>query len=236
MRLDFVSLFPDLITPFLNSGVIGRAVRSGLVRSRVANPRDYCYDRHAKVDDHPFGGEPGMVLRAEPVALAVESLEPEWQTVVVLTDPAGELFRQQDACEMAEQPHVIFLCGHYEGIDDRVARHFQARRYSIGDFVLTGGELPAAIMADAVARHVPGVLGNPESLEADSHSGGLLTAPNYTRPEQWRGHEVPPVLLSGDHQAIARSRREFALRVTRERRPDLFAKARLEPGDLNLLQ
>jgi tRNA (guanine37-N1)-methyltransferase len=212
-----------------------------LVEFGIANPRDFCHDRHLKVDDKPFGGEPGMLIRAEPVARAVEWLQSGGRrseggtTAVVLTAPTGRTFDQAAAGELAEFEHVIFLCGHYEGIDHRVEESLCTHVFSIGDYVLTNGELPALVMADAVVRLLPGVLGSSASLDADSFSDGLLSAPNYTRPESWRGMEVPPVLLSGDHKKIANWRRAYALRLTRELRPDLLARTRLTKADLEVL-
>lgn len=219
----------------LGHSILGRASANGKVSFRTANPRDYAYDRHQKVDDTPFGGEPGMLLRAEPVALAIESLQPAEDAAIVMTDPAGLPFDQAAAQALSECPQVIFLCGHYEGIDHRIKTRFCTHAYSIGDYILTNGELPALVMADALVRLLPGVLGNAASLEADSHSDGLLSAPNFTRPEVWRDEAIPTVLKSGDHKAIARWRREQALRTTRDNRPDLLARARLEKGDLDVL-
>lgn len=235
MRVDFVSLFPEMLAAPLGHSILGRAAAAGKVAFRAANPRDYAYDRHQKVDDTPFGGEPGMLIRAEPVALAIESLTPDEQTAIVLTDPAGLPFDQTAAQLLSERSQVIFLCGHYEGIDHRIKTRFCTHAYSIGDFILTNGELPALVMADAVVRLLPGVLGNAASLEADSHSDGLLSAPNFTRPEVWRDEAVPSVLRSGDHKAVAKWRRQQALLTTRDNRPDLLAKARLEKADLDVL-
>jgi tRNA (guanine37-N1)-methyltransferase len=233
---SFVSLFPEVLRPFLEHSVLGRAVGAGLVRYRFANPRDFAYDRHAKVDDSPFGGQPGMLLRPEPVALALESLmDSGEQTAVVMTDPAAPPFTQASAQELSGYDDAIFLCGHYEGIDDRVRQRFATHSFSIGDYVLTNGEMPALVMTDAVVRLLPGVLGSQDSLEADSHSDGLLSAPNFTRPETWRGMPVPEVLKSGDHRAISKWRRAGSLKTTLRYRPDLLARARLEKGDLDML-
>ena len=235
-----MTLFPEMIQSALAHSIMARAVESGAVEFGFANPRDYCYDRHGKVDDTPYGGEPGMLLRAEPVALAAESLRrgnlgPE-SLAIVLTAPTGAVFTQTIAREFSACEHVIFLCGHYEGIDHRIETQVATHVVSIGDYVLTNGELPALVMADAIVRLLPEVLGSADSLQADSHSAGLLSAPNYTRPEVWRGEPVPDVLLSGNHQAIAKWRREQALKQTRARRPDLLAKAPLTKSDLELLE
>lgn len=235
MRLAFVSLFPGQVRAALEHGVVARAVQSGLLRVDAANPRDFAADRHRTVDDSPYGGGPGMVMMAPVVAAAIESLGLGPGAAVILADPAGAPFRQADARRLASLEEVCFVCGHYEGVDERVAASLCTEVRSVGDFVVTGGELPAALMADAVARLVPGVIGDPESHEDDSYSEGLLGFPLYTRPEEFRGLKVPEVLLSGDHGAIARWRRAERLRRTRERRPDLFATADLRPGDLDLL-
>ena len=252
-RVDFVTLFPETVRPALSHSILGRAAEAGRVEFRTANPRDFCHDRHLKVDDKPFGGEPGMLIRAEPVARAVEWLgrtallsprpplqdeplgEGKNRIAVVLTAPTGRTFDQAAARELTRYERVVFLCGHYEGIDHRVEEAFCTHVFSIGDYVLTNGELPALVMADAVVRLLPGVLGNEGSLEADSFSDGLLGAPNYTRPAVWRERPVPEELRNGDHRAILRWRRRIALRTTRDVRPDLLARARLEKGDLDLL-
>lgn len=201
----------------------------------MANPRDFAYDPHHKVDDRPFGGSAGMLMQPEPVALALETLQADG-VAVVFPDPTGEPFVQRHAQELAEGSGVTWVCGHYEGIDERVRGRFATHTLSLGDFVLTGGELPALVMADAVLRLRPGVIGSSESLEQDSYADGLLSAPQFTRPEVWRGEPVPEVLRSGDHGRIARWRRAWQLMETRKRRPDLFAKAQLTPDDLRLLE
>jgi tRNA (guanine37-N1)-methyltransferase len=235
MRIDFVTLFPEMVLAGLRHSILARAEERGLVSFGAVNPRDYTYDRHGKVDDTPFGGEPGMLIKAEPVALALEAIRIEAlssRVEVVLTDPAAPLFTQAAARELASADQVIFLCGHYEGFDHRVKTHLATRAYSIGDYVLTNGEMPALVMSDAIVRLIPNVLGSAGSLEADSFADGLLSAPNYTRPEVWRGEEVPAVLRSGDHKAVARWRRRSALRATLNERPDLLAKAKLSKKDL----
>lgn len=219
----------------LGHSILGRATEKGAVSFGFANPRDFTYDRHQKVDDTPFGGEPGMLIKAEPTAIALESLGLAEDAAVILTDPAGLPFTQASARELSGRSHIVFLCGHYEGFDHRVKTQLATHAFSIGDYVLTNGELPALVMADAIVRLLPEVLGNEGSLAADSHSDGLLSAPNYTRPDVWRGEAVPEVLKSGNHGAIARWRREQALRATREVRPDLLASARLEKADLDVL-
>lgn len=224
MRFGFVTLFPATIAAHMEDSVVGRAVGKGLIGWRVADPRDHAYDAHRKVDDTPYGGEPGMLMKAEPVAQALASLLKERGTgdgervAVVVTEPGGRRFDQSVARELATFEQVVFVCGHYEGIDHRFEEEFATHVLSIGDFVLTGGELPALVMADAVARLVPGVLGSAESLGADSFDEpGRVSAQNYTRPPVWRGREVPPVLLSGDHAKVRAWREAQAAERTRNR-------------------
>lgn len=212
-----------------------RAQTAGLVSYRAVNPRDFTSDPHRTVDGPVFGGGPGMLLMPGPVGAAIESLPLQAGAEVVFLDPAGDLFTQKIAKELSQKPQVVFLCGHYEGIDERVAIRYQARRLSLGDFVLTGGEFAALVMADSITRLIPGVLGDPESLDHDSHSDGMLSAPQFTRPQIWEGLEVPEVLLSGNHGVIEDWRRRQAIRATRTRRPDLFLRAGLEKEDLKRL-
>lgn len=234
LRIDFVTLFPEMVLGALDHSIPRRAADAGRVAFGVANPRDFTSDKHRTVDDSPFGGGPGMLLKAEPVARAIESLGAA--DAVVLTDPTGEAFTQSAATELSRTEHVVFVCGHYEGIDDRVRRAFATHVFSIGDYVLTNGELAALVMADSVVRLAPGVLGNEESLGIDSHSDGLLSAPQFTRPEIWRDLPAPAVLLSGDHRKVADWKRRESLQITRSRRPDLFARAKLSAADLKLLE
>ena len=236
MRIDFISLFPQMIHDAMAESVIGRGQANGLISVGTANPRDFCYDRHQKVDDTPFGGEPGMLIKIEPVALALASLKAHESAEVILTAPTGRLFKQADARALSGREHLIFLCGRYEGFDHRVEQVLATQVFSIGDYVLTNGELPSLVMADAIARLIPGVLGQPDSLKADSHSDGLLSAPNYTRPDVWRDTAVPEVLLSGNHKTIARWRRQESLRQTARVRPDLLAQVTLSKRDLELLE
>lgn len=220
MKFGFVTLFPDVIAAHMGSSIVGRAESKGLICWSAANPRDFTYDPHRKVDDTPYGGEPGMLMRAEPAALALAELlgrrvedrrDFPAGAAVVVTEPGGRRFDQQVARELSRAEQIIFVCGHYEGIDHRFEEACATHVLSIGEFVLTGGELPALVMADAVARLVPGVLGTAESLEADSFGeSGRVSAPNYTRPPLWRGREVPAVLMSGDHAKIRRWREEQA--------------------------
>lgn len=235
MRLGFVTLFPDWIRQAMGHSIMARAIAGSFVELQVANPRDFAADSRKTVDDRPYGGGPGMVLMAPVLDEALASLRPDRDAAIVCCDPAGLPFRQCDANALAQRPQVVLVCGHYEGIDERFIVRRCTHRFSIGDYVLTGGELPALVIADALVRRIPGVLGDPESLDADSHSDGLLGPPQFTKPETWDGMPVPEVLRSGNHAEIAAWRRREALRSTRERRPDLFAAAPLEKGDADML-
>jgi tRNA (guanine37-N1)-methyltransferase len=233
MRIDVVTLFPELFVAPLETSVIGRARERGLLEVALHDLREHGLGRHRSVDDSPYGGGAGMVLRPEPIFAAVEPLKEAGATVVLL-DPAGERLTDSLARELARAPHLALVCGRYEGVDER-ARALADREVSIGDYVLTGGELPALVLIDAVVRLLPGVI-EAESHEEDSFATGLLEHPHYTRPEEFRGLRVPPVLLSGDHGAVRRWRRTEALRRTRERRPDLLEHAPLSPAERDELQ
>jgi tRNA (guanine37-N1)-methyltransferase len=235
LSVDFVTLFPDLVLPACRHSILGRAEASGLARFRAANPRDFADDRHRTVDDSPYGGGPGMVMKPDVVAAAIRSLEPGPDAAIVLCEPCGRRFEQRDARELSEKSQVVLLCGHYEGIDDRIRQLFATHVFSIGDYVLTGGELPALVIADAAVRLLPGALGSASSLEIDSHASGLLSAPQYTRPEVFEGLAVPDVLKGGDHASADKWKRRRALEVTRANRPDLFCRAKLEKADLDML-
>ena len=235
LEVAFVTLFPEMVLDACRHSILGRAQETKLVQFEAANPRDFATDKHKTVDDTPYGGGPGMLLRPDVVAAAIRSLKPKEGDVVVFCEPSGKPFTQADACQLSKETRIIFVCGHYEGIDDRVRQLFATHVYSIGDYVLTGGELPALVMADAVVRLVPGVLGSPESLEIDSHARGLLSAPQFTRPKDFEGLPVPEVLTKGDHKAAAKWKREHALGATRANRPDLFARAKLEKDDPDML-
>jgi tRNA (guanine37-N1)-methyltransferase len=218
----------------LQESILRRAQEKGLVAIRVHDLRSWTHDRHHVVDDVPYGGGAGMVLKPEPVFEAVEALT-TGSTVVVALTPQGLPFTQRLAEQLAQRPRLLFLCGRYEGFDDRIPGGLHALELSIGDYVLTGGELAALVVLDAVVRLVPGVLGDEASAASDSFSGGLLEHPQYTRPPTFRGMAVPPVLLSGDHGAVARWRRKESIRRTRQRRPDLLARATLSEADRLLL-
>ncbi len=228
MRIEVVTLFPELFDAPLRTSIVGRAIERGLVEVSIVNLRDRGLGRHRSVDDYPYGGGAGMVLRPEPLYAAVEPLRAAGATVILM-DPAGERLTDGLARTLAAHAHLALVCGRYEGVDER-ARRLADREVSIGDYVLTGGELPALVVIDAVARLVPGVI-DPASHEGDSFADGLLEHPQYTRPEEYRGMRVPGVLLSGDHGEVARWRRREALRRTRRRRPDLLDAAPLTDAD-----
>lgn len=224
MRIDVLTLFPGMFSGPFDESIVGRARAAGVVEITLHNLRRWTTDRHRTVDDAPYGGGAGMVLKPEPLFAAIESLRSETGYVVLMT-PQGEVFRQGIAADLAGRSHLILVCGHYEGIDERVRQHAVDRELSIGDYVLSGGELPAMVVIDAVARLLPGALGSPHSTVEESHSAGLLEYPQYTRPVEFRGWRVPDILLSGNHAAIARWRHEQALSRTRARRPDLVQGA-----------
>lgn len=229
MRIDIVSLFPELVTAFFAHSIIGRARAAGILDLAVTNPRDFSTDKHHHVDDTPYGGGSGMLMQAAPVYAAVEHILPERTaaTRVILTAPTGTPFTQETAKRLATYERLVLICGHYEGIDQRVEDGLTDETISIGDYVLTGGELPAMIITDAVARMIPGVLGAADSAGEDSFYTGLLEYPQYTKPAVFRGRGVPEVLLSGHHANIAAWRRRESLRRTWQRRPDLLARVNL---------
>jgi tRNA (guanine37-N1)-methyltransferase len=237
MRIDIVTIFPEAFAP-LRVGVLERAQERGVLVIKVWNLRDFATDRHRTVDDYPYGGGPGMVMKPEPFFAAVEAIEREakGRGRVLLTSPQGRRFDQRMASELAREPHLVILCGRYEGVDERVVTGLGAEEVSVGDYVLTGGELAAMVIVDATARLVPGVVGDEASVREESFTSGLLDHPHYTRPAEFRGMKVPEVLLSGDHRAIARWRRKEALRRTLLRRPDLLERAELTEEDRRLLE
>ncbi len=235
MRIDIISLFPQMFEGPFSESLIKRAVENGLVQINIYNLREYTHDRHHTADDYPYGGGPGMVLKPEPIFEAVETIKGEDKAEVVLLSPQGEVFSYQIAQEFSAKEHLIFICGHYEGVDERTREHLVDREISIGDYILTGGELAAMVVVDSVVRLIPGVLGSAESLQEESISWGLLEYPQYTRPPEFRGWTVPDVLLSGNHQEIARWRREQAIRRTFYRRPELLDKAKLSPDERRLV-
>lgn len=244
MHIHILTLFPNMFTGPFSESIIKRAIDQGLVEIAIHNIRDYTSDRHHVVDDYPYGGGPGMVLKPEPIFAAVaairgecgESEKGDAELPVILLTPQGRLFDQRAAEELAKYEELILICGHYEGVDERVREHLVTDEISIGDYVLSGGELAAMVVVDALVRQMPGALGSEESAGEDSHSSGLLEYPQYTRPQSFRGWEVPEVLLSGNHAAIARWRREQSLLRTIKRRPDLLERAALSDEERMLLE
>jgi len=243
MRIDVLTIFPQMFDAPFSFGIFKRAIDQDLVSIHVHNIRDYTHDRHHTVDDYPYGGGPGMIFKPEPIFEAVAAVKAQvtekpgtGELPVVLLTPQGRLFNQQIALELSKYRHLVLLCGHYEGIDERVVEHLVTDEISIGDYVLTGGELPALVVIDAVIRLLPGVLGSENSAQEDSHVNGLLEYPQYTRPADFQGWPVPEVLLSGNHAQIARWRREQIIRRTLERRPDLIDTARLGQEEKQLVE
>lgn len=247
MNFHILTLFPDMIMDGLNTSITGRAVSAGLLSIEAVNIRDYAFNRHQSVDDYPYGGGAGMLMQAEPVYLAYEAVsgriaegrdegQSEKKIRVVYLSPQGDVFNQKMAEELAQEEDLILLCGHYEGIDERVLEEIVTDYVSIGDYVLTGGELPAMVMVDAISRLVPGVLHNDVSAEFESFQDNLLEYPQYSRPEEWHGKRVPPVLLSGHHANIEKWRREQSILRTYERRPDLFEKCELTEKERKWLE
>ncbi|MDW7760250.1 MAG: tRNA (guanosine(37)-N1)-methyltransferase TrmD [Acidobacteriota bacterium] len=231
MRFDIITIFPEIFTGFLSGGIIRRAVAEGLLEICVHDLRDFAAGRHRQVDDRPFGGLEGMVIKPEPVFCAVESLRRDEEAAVYLLSAQGTLFSAETARRMARLRRVILICGRYEGVDERVAEHLADEEISIGDYVLTGGEPAAMVVVDAVSRFVPGVVGKTGSVERDSFNDGLLDYPQYTRPRDFRGLAVPDVLLSGDHAAIEEWRRKKAMEKTARTRPDLLKKTNMDNID-----
>ncbi|MCY9518339.1 tRNA (guanosine(37)-N1)-methyltransferase TrmD [Paenibacillus apiarius] len=259
MRIDVLTLFPEMCEGVFNASILGKAREKGLVTLNTVNFRDYSTNKHSTVDDYPYGGGGGMVLKPDPIFAAVEDVSAKAGTEgvvrsgqnvgstesessegkpprVILMCPQGERFSQTKAEELAEESHLIFICGHYEGYDERIREHLVTDELSIGDYVLTGGELPAMVVVDSVVRLLPGVLGNESSAVTDSFSTGLLEYPHYTRPAEFRGWKVPDVLISGHHANIEVWRREQALKRTLERRPDLLDSIELSEEEQKMLR
>lgn len=232
MRIDVLTLFPEVLVPFFAASIIGRACQAGLVAIHGTNIRDFAKDKHRSVDDRPFGGGPGMVLMCDPVFAAVEHIEKEHESppLRILLTPQGERLNQSLALELSRSSGLVVICGHYEGFDERIRQGLSAREISIGDYVLSGGEAAAMVLVDAVVRLIPGALGDEFSAAEESFSEGLLEYPQFTRPREFRGMNVPEVLLSGDHGAIAAWRMEQSRVRTRERRPDLLKGRSADEG------
>ena len=236
MRFDILTLFPDLFSPFIEKGIIGRAVKKGLVDIRLTDIRSFARGAHNVTDDRPYGGGNGMVMKPGPIYRAIESVErAEGRSLVILLTPQGSTFNQPIAWELSRQHQLILVCGRYEGVDDRIRSKYIDLELSIGDYVLSGGEVGAMVLVDAVSRLVPGVLGGDRSTREDSFEDGLLEYPHYTRPRIFKGMEVPSVLLSGNHEEIRLWRRTQSLKRTLERRPDLLKKAGLQEEDKAIL-
>jgi tRNA (guanine37-N1)-methyltransferase len=237
VEFELVTLFPEIFDGLLGATLLGKAIAAGLVAAHRTSPRDFAPGKHRQVDDTPYGGGPGMIMRVEPIAAAIESIEAaRGPAHRILLTPQGRPFDQRRARELAAMPRLLLVCGRYEGVDERVGAHVCHEQLSVGDFVLAGGELAAAIVVEAVARLVPGVLGCGLSAEDESFSSGRLEYPQWTRPPVWNGHAVPEVLSSGDHGLVARWRRREALRRTLERRPDLVTATPLSPEERRLLE
>lgn len=234
MRFHILTLFPEMVMQGLNTSIIGNAVEQNLIEINVINIRDFTKDRHKKVDDYPYGGGAGMVMQAQPIYDAWKSIVAQvgYKPHCVYLTPQGQVFAQGMAKEYAREEDLIFLCGHYEGVDERVLEEIVTDYVSIGDYVLTGGELPAMVMVDAISRMVPGVLTNEESGSTESLEGGLLEYPQYSRPANWNGKEVPQVLLSGDHKKIESWRHEQSVQRTLRNRPELLEEAELSRADV----
>lgn len=240
MRIDIFTLFPNMFQSPFGESIVKRALEQGLVNIHIHNIRDYAHDKHHVVDDYPYGGGAGMVMKPEPIFTAVETVRENVQGLgkphIILLSPQGRVFSQQKAEELASHTWVILVCGHYEGVDERIREHLATDEISIGDYVLTGGELPSMVVVDAVIRRIPGVLGSPSSGEAESFTGGLLEYPQYTRPAEYRSWKVPEILLSGHHAQVAQWRRHQSIIRTLSRRPDLLGKAPLTDKERRSLE
>ncbi len=236
MIIDILTIFPGMVAAPLRESIIGKAIDRKLIDVRITNIRDFATDRHHTTDDRPFGGGSGMVMKMEPLVAAINLVrDSDPAARVILLSPQGRIFTQAVALELSRLSHLCLVCGRYEGVDERIRRHYVDDEISIGDYVLTGGELPALVVLDSVARLVPGVLGSDESITEESFVGGLLEYPHYTRPEVFEGHRVPEILLSGNHGAIRRWRRQQSLLRTWQRRPDLLKEETLSSEDKELL-
>lgn len=231
LKVDVVSAFPGMLTEPLGQSIVGRAQKAGVIKLQVTNPRDFTDDKHHTLDDRPYGGGPGMLMKAEPLYRAIKQLRKK-NSVVILTSPRGQTFTQMLAKKLAKKKHLIFVCGHYEGIDERIYPEMDLE-VSLGDFILTGGELAAAVMIDAITRLVPGTFKKEDVTVSESFEEGLLEAPQYTRPEVWRGKKVPQVLLSGHHKEMEKWKREQAVKLTQKYRPDLLKTSQAKKGITN---
>lgn len=237
MRIDILTLFPDMCRAYYSESIIGRAINKGVIEVNAINIRDYTLDKHNRVDDTPYGGGMGMLMQAQPIYDCYEALCKELgkKPHLIYLSPQGKVLTQQRARELSEMDNIAMLCGHYEGIDERVLEEIVDEEISIGDYVLTGGELPALVLTDCIARMVDGVLPNEEAFSLESHYSGLLEHPQYTKPFSWRGKEVPAVLISGHHANIEKWKREESIKRTYERRPELLETAQLSVSDKKLI-
>jgi tRNA (guanine37-N1)-methyltransferase len=238
MRFDILTLFPELIDAVLGESIIGRARENNIIQVNAINIRDFSDNKHRKVDDYPYGGGGGMVMMAQPVCDAFDSIVKNlaYKPKLIYLSPQGRVLNQEMVKRLSEEEHLVLLCGHYEGIDERIIEEIVDEEISIGDYVLTGGELPAMVLVDSVSRIIPGVLSSEESYSQESHYDGLLEYPQYTRPCEFKGRKVPDVLISGHHANITRWRRQQSLKRTYLKRPDLFERLNLEKGDKELLK
>ena len=238
MRVDILTLFPSMFKGPFDESIIKRAQKRGILELHLHNLREFAHDKHRMVDDIPYGGGGGMVMKVEPLFQAVESIRNDTKSSprIILLSPQGETFTQKKAKELAKERYLLLICGHYEGVDERVKEHLIDEEISLGDYVLTGGELAAMVVVDVTARMLPGVLGCADSVRKDSFYDGLLDYPQYTRPAEFRGWKVPRVLLCGNHQAVEKWRREMRIRATFEKRPDLLGQRELIPEERNLLK
>lgn len=234
MKIDILSLFPEFFKSFLSWSIIGRAIEDGKVLINNINIRDFSKDKHKKVDDYPFGGGSGMLMKPEPIYDAIKSVKDKDSRIIYLS-PQGKTLDQKLSNELSHEKHLVLLCGHYEGLDNRIIENYIDDEISIGDFVLTGGELPAMILIDSIVRLLPGVLRSEESYQNDSHFHGLLENPQYTRPRVFEGHSVPDILLSGDHKKIKEWRKKESLKTTLLKRPDLLKNNDLDDEELRIL-
>ncbi len=238
MRIDFITLFPDMCQAVMSESVIGRAQKSGILEVNCHQLRDFAFDKHKRVDDTTYGGGMGMLMKAEPIALCFENIcgQTEERPYFIYMSPQGKTLTQKRLKELSEINNICILCGHYEGVDQRVLDEFVDEEISIGDYVLTGGELPALVFADALARLVPGVLSNDECFTDESHFNGLIEYPQYTKPIEWRGKEVPPVLYSGHHANVEKWRRENSLLNTAKKRPEMLKNAEISQKERKFLE
>lgn len=236
MKIDILTLFPELFENFMNTSILKRGIDNKLIEINIINIRDFSLDKHKKVDDYTYGGGPGMVMTPQPIYDAFKSIEKKHpETPCVYLSPQGNIFNQDMAVDFSKYPHIIFLCGHYEGIDQRVINKIVTHEVSVGDYILTGGELPSMVMIDTISRLLPGILGNDNSAHDDTFSSGLLEFPQYTRPYEFMGEKVPNILLSGDHKKINQWRRFKSLINTKEKRPDLYKRHKLNIEEQELL-